>query len=61
MTQEMFSNAFLIISMRGRESTNTTIDHLKELASKLEASGNKLMLCGVGEAAVEHMEADEQA
>jgi galactokinase/mevalonate kinase-like predicted kinase len=42
MTQEMFSNAFLIISMRGRESTNTTIDHLKELASKLEASGNKL-------------------
>jgi SulP family sulfate permease len=57
---EKARNAVLIVSMRGLESTSTTaIDHLKELASKLEASGNKLMLCGVEEALMEPMEAGE--
>ena len=57
---EKARKAVLIVSMRGRESTSTSeINHLKELASKLEASGNKLMICGVEEAMMEDMKAGE--
>ena len=57
---ESARNAVLVISMRGRESmSTTTIDHLKELATKLEASGNKLMLCGVDEVVMENLKAGE--
>lgn len=50
----------MIVSMRGRETISTTsVDHLRELASKLQASGNKLMLCGVEEAVMKDLEAGE--
>jgi SulP family sulfate permease len=57
---ESTRNAVLIISMRGRESLNTTtINHLEELASKLEASGNKLMLSEMEEVVMEDLKAGE--
>jgi SulP family sulfate permease len=53
---EEATNAVLIYSMRGRESTNiTSIEYIIQLSKKYRESGNRLMLCGVEENVLKQM------